>query len=226
VYFTLVASDATLGFALQRVLGGICFSLGLILVIVAGAELFTGNNLIAMAWADGKLSTTEVIKNWIIVCIANLAGASGLALLIYYSGHVEMNNHGIALTYVKIAAHKCSLGFWTAFASGVLCNILVCLAVWMASAGRSVGDKVLAIVFPISAFVAAGFEHSIANMYFIMMGILLKGDVSNVPNMDAITWSGYMGNIIPVILGNLLGGSFFVAFVYYVIYRRGRKQPA
>ncbi len=223
LYFTLVAADANLTFAVRRVLGGVCFSLGLILVVVAGAELFTGNNLIAMAWADGKLSSAEMARNWIVVCLANFAGAAGLALLVFHSGHTEMNNNAVALQYVKIAAAKCTLSFGTAFFSGVLCNILVCLAVWMALAGRSVMDKVVAIVFPISAFVAAGFEHSVANMYFLMLGMLLKGHVPAVPNMDAITWSGLFGNMAPVILGNLLGGSGFVALVYYLIYRRGRK---
>jgi len=223
LYFTLVTADAGLGFAASRVLGGAAFSLGLILVVVAGAELFTGNNLLAMAWADGKLSTAEVIRNWIVVCLANFAGAAGLALLVSQSGHPEMNNSAVALQYVKIAAAKCALSFWSAFFSGVLCNILVCLALWMALAGRSVVDKVLAIVFPVSAFVAAGFEHSVANMYFILMGLLLKGHVAAAPNMDAITWAGFLGNLAPVILGNLVGGSVFVALVYSVIYRRGTK---
>jgi formate transporter len=223
LYFTLVTSDPGLGFAASRVLGGTAFSLGLILVVVAGAELFTGNNLLAMAWADGKLSTREVIRNWTVICIANFAGAAGLALLVFLSNHPAMNNNAVALQYVKIAAAKCSLSFWTAFFSGVLCNVLVCLAVWMALAGRSVVDRAVAIVFPISAFVAAGFEHSIANMYLIIMGLLLKGRVAGVPNMEAISWAGFLGNLAPVILGNLVGGSVFVAFIYYVIYRRGTK---
>jgi formate/nitrite transporter len=223
LYFTLVTSDAGLGFAASRVLGGTAFSLGLILVVVAGAELFTGNNLLAMAWADGKISTAEVVKNWTVVCLANFVGAGGLALLVFLSNHPAMNGGAVALQYVKIAAAKCSLPFLTAFFSGVLCNALVCLAVWMALAGRSVMDKAVAIVFPISAFVAAGFEHSVANMYLILMGLLLKGHTAAVPNGDAITWAGFLGNLAPVILGNLVGGSFFVAFVYYVIYRRGAK---
>jgi formate/nitrite transporter len=223
LYFNLVVSDAGLGFAASRVLGGAAFSLGLILVVVAGAELFTGNNLITMAWADGKISTAEVMRNWTVVFLANFAGAAGLALLVFLSGHPAMNNGAVALQYVKIAAAKCTLSFGTAFFSGVLCNILVCLAVWMALAGRSVVDKAVAIVFPISAFVAAGFEHSVANMYFILMGLLLRGHTAAVPNMDAITWAGFIGNLVPVSLGNLVGGSVFVAFVYYVIYHRGTK---
>jgi formate transporter len=223
LYFTLVTSDAGLGFAASRVLGGVSFSLGLILVVVAGAELFTGNNLLAMAWADGKISTAEVMKNWTVVCLSNFVGAAGIAVVVFLSGHPNMNNGAVALQYVKIASVKCTLSFWTAFFSGVLCNALVCLAVWMALAGRSVVDKAVAIIFPISAFVAAGFEHSVANMYLILMGLLLKSHAAAVPNMDAITWAGFLGNLAPVILGNIVGGSVFVAFVYHVIYRRGMK---
>ena len=144
-------------------------------------------------------------------------------MLVFLSNHPAMNNSAVALQYVKIAAAKCTLSFGAAFFSGVLCNALVCLAVWMALAGRSVVDKAVAIVFPISAFVAAGFEHSVANIYFILMGLLLRGHSAVVPGMDAITWAGFLGNLVPVILGNIVGGSIFVAFVYYVIYRRGTK---
>ena len=220
LYFVLIKSDASLGFATSQVLGGFAFSLGLILVVVAGAELFTGNNLLAMAWADGKITAFELMKNWAVVCCANFIGAVGLALLVFLSGHPEMNNGAIADQYLKIAAAKCTMPFWTAFFKGVLCNVLVCMAVWMAFAGRSVIDKVVAIVFPISAFVAAGFEHSIANMYFIPLAMLLKAFGHTGLNTDAITWVGFFSNIVPVILGNLIGGSVIVALVYHVIYRR------
>lgn len=222
LYFVLVVSDASLGFAAGRVLGGIAFSLGLILVAVAGAELFTGNNLLAMAWADGKISTVELLRNWLVVCAANFVGAAGLAVLVFLSGHPDMNNGLIAERYVEIAAAKCALPFWTAFFNGVLCNVLVCMAVWMAMAGRSVVDKAVAIVFPISAFVAAGFEHSIANMYFIPLGMLLKASGVVAAQADVITWSGFLANLVPVILGNLVGGSVLVGLVYHVIYRRTR----
>lgn len=222
--FVLVKSDASLSFATGQLLGGLTFSLGLILVIVAGAELFTGNNLLAMAWADGKISTLELLKNWAIVCSANFMGAAGLALLVYLSGHTEMNNGAIAAQYVKIAAAKCSLPFWTAFFRGMLCNVLVCMAVWMALAGRSVVDKAVAIVFPISAFVAAGFEHSVANMYTITLALLLKTSGDFGPGADAVTWYGFMRNLVPVILGNLVGGSVLVGLVYHVIYRWAPRQ--
>jgi formate/nitrite transporter len=220
LYFVLIKSDPTLGFASSQVLGGIAFSLGLILVIVAGAELFTGNNLLVLAWAEGKITTFEVLKNWLVVCLANFIGAAGLAGLVFLSGHNEMNNGAIAEQYIKIAIIKSSLPFWSAFFKGVLCNVLVCMAVWMACAGRSVIDKAVAIVFPISAFVAAGFEHCIANMYIIPLAMLEQTFTSTNLAMSTVTWSGFFSNLVPVIIGNLVGGSLFVALVYHVIYRR------
>jgi formate transporter len=155
---TIVFADASLGFAAQRLLGGLVFALGLILVVVAGAELFTGNNLMAMAWADGRLTTREVVANWVVVCAANCVGAVGLAALVAASGHAGLNGGGIGAATIKIAAAKCQLDFVTAFLRAVLCNLLVCMAVWMAMAGRSVVDKVVVIVPPIAIFVAAGFR--------------------------------------------------------------------
>lgn len=221
LYFVLVTSDASLGFAASRLLGGLVFSLGLVLVIIAGAELFTGNNLLAMAWCDCKISTWEVLRNWLIVCCANFIGAAGLAILVFLSGHTEMNHGLVAEKYLQIAVAKVEMPFWSAFFKGMLCNVLVCMAVWMALAGRSVMDKVIAIVFPISAFVAAGFEHSIANMYLIPMGMMLQGSAS-----QAITWLGFFHNLVPVILGNLVGGSVLVGVVYHIIYRRGARACA
>ncbi|HRH68143.1 MAG TPA: formate/nitrite transporter family protein [Flavobacteriales bacterium] len=220
MFYTLVVSDVSLGFATGRVLGGVAFSLGLILVSVAGAELFTGNNLLAMAWADGRIATTEVLRNWAVVCTANFIGGAGLAVLVHLSGHAQMNDGAIAAQYARIAAVKCTLPFWQAFLSGVLCNVLVCLAVWMSFAGRSVVDKAVAIVFPITAFVAAGFEHSVANMYFIPMGVLLAHDDPSLKSEAGIHLMGLLHNLLPVILGNLVGGSGFVALVYHLIYRK------
>jgi formate transporter len=223
LYYTLVASDASLGFAATRLAGGVCFSLGLLLVVVAGAELFTGNNLLAMAWAAGRISAAEVLRNWIVVCAANFAGAAVIAVLVWLSGHAQMNGGAVGATVLKIAAAKASMPAWQAFFLGVLCNILVCMAVWMAMAGRSVVDKAVAIVFPISAFVAAGFEHSIANMYFFPLALLLKADGAALPaGGEAITVPAMLENLGPVIAGNIVGGSVLVAMVYWVIYLRGR----
>jgi formate transporter len=211
--FTLVASDAWLGFAASRLLGGLVFSLGLVLVVVAGAELFTGNNLIAMAWASGQVGTGALLRNWAVVCAANLAGAAGLALLVWWSGQGALNGGELGRTAVRIAVAKAELPWAQAFVRGVLCNVLVCMAVWMAMAGRSVTDKAVAIVFPITAFVAAGFEHSIANMYFFPLAMLLGAP---------LTGADMARNLLPVIAGNLVGGSVLVALVYWAIYLRGR----
>lgn len=225
LYFALVVSDTQLSFGVARMLGGVVFSLGLILVVVGGAELFTGNNLLVMAWADRKITTAEMLRNWVLVYVSNAVGAIGLAAVVYLSNHAGMNQGAVGLAYVKIAAAKTALPFWDAFLKGVLCNLLVCLGVWMALAGRSVTDKVLAIIFPISAFVAAGFEHCVANMYLIPLGIFLKDSVAATTSVNAasLDWSGFIGNLIPVTLGNIIGGSVMVALVYYLIYRRGLR---
>ncbi|HEX6320594.1 MAG TPA: formate/nitrite transporter family protein [Burkholderiales bacterium] len=210
LYYVIVVSDPGLTPALQRVLGGAVFSLGLLLVVVAGAELFTGNNLIAMAWAERKISTRGLLWNWLVVCAANFAGAVGLAVLVLLSGHADQ----YAGTYLRILETKTSLPVAKAFFSGILCNVLVCMAVWMSLAGRSVVDKAVAILLPISAFVAAGFEHSVANMYFIPLGMMLQA-LAGQP----VELAGLARNLAPVIAGNLVGGSVLVALVYYVIYR-------
>jgi formate/nitrite transporter len=217
MFATLVFSDSTLGFAASRVLGGVMFSLGLILVVVAGAELFTGNNLLVMACVARRISIAKLAANLVIVFLANFAGAAGLALVVALSGHGAMNGGAIGRTAIAIATAKAALPFAEAFFRGVLCNILVCLAVWLAMAGRTVADKILAIVFPISAFVACGFEHSVANMYFIPLGMCLDGDVSV---------AGLIHNLLPVTLGNLVGGAGMVGLVYHIIYRRGTAPHA
>lgn len=219
--FALVRSDASLGFAASALLGGLVFSLGLLLVVVAGAELFTGNNLLAMAWADGRITSREVLRNWVLVCAANFVGAAGLALLVFASGHAGLNGGAVGQTVVKIALAKQELSPAQAFFRGVLCNVLVCMAVWMAMAGRSVVDKAVAVVPPITAFVAAGFEHSIANMYFMPLAMLLQHfGPETLASTAPVTWAGLLGNLLPVIAGNLLGGSVLVGLSYHLIYRR------
>ncbi|MGE0538723.1 MAG: formate/nitrite transporter family protein [Dehalococcoidia bacterium] len=222
LYYTLVASDPSLGFALGRVLGGVVFSLGLVLVVVAGAELFTGNNLLVMAWVARRITAVELFRNLGIVFVANLAGAVGLALVVILSGEWRLGGEQVGQAAVGIAAAKTALPLAEAFFRAVLCNVLVCLAVWMALAGRSVTDKVLAVVFPISAFVAAGLEHSVANMYFIPLGILLRDQVAvtSVGDLDALTWAGFVRNMVTVTLGNIVGGSVMVGLVFAIVYRR------
>jgi formate/nitrite transporter len=225
MFYALMIGDPGLSFAASRLLGGLCFSLGLLLVVVAGAELFTGNNLLAMAWADGKVSSAEVLRNWAVVCAGNFAGAAGLALLVFLSGHASLNGGAVGQAYLQIVAAKSTLPVGELFFRGLLCNVLVCMAVWMVLAGRTVTDKFFAIVLPVSAFVAAGFEHSIANMYFFPLALLLKGSGVALPaGAEAITVWAMWRNLGPVILGNIAGGSVLVALVYYVIYIRPQRR--
>lgn len=213
MFFTLVITGNQLGFGLGRTLGGLAFSLGLILVIVGGAELFTGNNLIVMAWADSRVSSAALLRNWSVVYAANFAGALGSVVLVWYSGTLDSGGGAVGHTAAAITAAKLELGFGEAFVRGVLCNTLVCLAVWLCFSARNVSGKVLCIVFPITAFVALGFEHSVANMYLIPIGMLAAhGDI------DVFALAG---NLLPVTLGNIVGGSGFVALTYWVIYLRG-----
>lgn len=221
LYYSIVASDPELSFATGRVVGGLVFSLGLSLVIVGGAELFTGNNLIVMAWASGKVSTAAMLRNWLIVYLGNIVGAVGLAVLVLLSHHLDMNGGRVGLSILNTAAAKIQPDAFTLFVKGILCNVLVCLAVWLAYAGRSVTDKIVALILPISAFVAAGFEHCVANMYFLPLAWLLTS-TGNVPNgfdASAITLSGIAHNLVPVTLGNIVGGSVLVGAVYWTIYR-------
>jgi formate transporter len=223
LYYSIVASDADLSFATVRVLGGLVFSLGIAIVLLAGAELFTGNNLIVMAWASGKISTMAVLRNWAIVYVGNFVGAVGLAILVLLSHHSEMNGGRIGLTILSTALAKISPSALTLFVKGVLCNMLVCLAVWLAYAGRSVTDKIMGLILPISAFVAAGFEHCVANMYFLSLAWLLT-EFHGVPaNLDAssITIPGIIHNLVPVTLGNIVGGAGLVGLVYWLVYQRG-----
>jgi formate/nitrite transporter len=221
LYYTIIASDAELSFATIRVVGGLAFSLGLALVLVGGAELFTGNNLIVMAWASGKVSSRQMLRNWVIVYFGNLVGSLGLVILVFFSHHLDMNGGRIGLSILNTAVGKIQPDVITLFFKGILCNLLVCLAVWLAYAGRSVTDKIVALILPISAFIAAGFEHCVANMYFLPLAWLLT-QTGNVPaNFDAslVTISGIVHNLVPVTLGNIVGGAGLVGAVYWAIYR-------
>ena len=227
MFFTLVMTQSGLGFGPARVLGGVAFSLGLILVVVGGAELFTGNSLIVMAWTHGRISTRALLRNWALVYVANLAGALGTVVLVFASGHLTFGDFAVGGQALKIAAAKVNIPFAEAFFRGVLCNVLVCLAVWLCFAAHDVASKILAIVFPITAFVALGFEHSVANMYFIPLGMLAATDPQLVQasGLSAAALAGLDGaglwrNLLPVTLGNIVGGGVLVAAVYALIYLR------
>jgi formate/nitrite transporter len=231
---TVVAGAAdSIPFGVTRVLAGLVFCLGLILVVVAGAELFTGNNLIAMAWAERKVSARKLIRNWTIVYAGNLVGALGTVLLVFLGGQYEFGDGSVGASALAIADAKSGLGFGRALALGIMCNALVCLAIWLTLSARSLTDKVLAIVFPISAFVAAGFEHSIANMYFIPAGLFIKAwspdsfwTAAGVQAADypTVTWHNFwVGNLVPVTIGNVIGGALLVGLVYWFVYLRGQE---
>ena len=209
--YTLVITDSTLGFGLTKFIGGIAFSLGLILVVIAGAELFTGNNLIVMAWANREITTVKLFKNWSIVYLSNFIGALMVVLAMFWSGLLEQNNAMVEETALAIASSKVNVAWHELIIRGIFCNTLVCLAVWLCLAAHDVASKILAITFPITAFVALGFEHSVANMYFIPLGMLLDSDISVVE---------FLGNLVPVTIGNIIGGSVFVALVYWLVYLR------
>ena len=197
------------------------FSLGLVLVVVGGAELFTGNNLIAMAWAVGCVRTSQVVKNWVWVYLGNLIGAVGTVALVLLAGVQTLGGGAVGDTMVQIARSKIALDPVSAVARGILCNVLVCLAVWLCMAARSVTDKILAILFPISAFVACGFEHSVANMYFLPIGIVLAAG-----GPAPLSVLGALSNLALVTIGNILGGTILVALVYWFVYLRNSDQPA
>jgi formate/nitrite transporter len=225
---TATAGSAELAFGVVRLLAGLTFSLGLVLVVVAGAELFTGNNLIVMAWAGRRVTTALLLRNWLLVYVGNFAGALATVALIYLSGQYEFGGDAVGRQALAIATAKTSLGFGQAVALGALCNALVCLAVWLCYSARSTADKILAIVPPIAAFVAAGFEHSVANMYFIPMGLLLKQNdgwvagLADAPDLSGLTWGSFLlDNLLPVTLGNIVGGALMVGAVYWFVYLRG-----
>ena len=216
--FTVVVTDPRLGFGVTRLIGGLSFCLGLVLVIVAGAELFTGNNLLAMAWASGLIDTRAVLRNWAIVYVGNVVGSLATVLLAWWGNIAALGDGAVGATAVQVATLKGGLTVGEALARGILCNALVCLAVWLAMGGRSVADKVLAILFPVTAFVAIGFEHSIANWFFLPFGMLLD-------SAGAVTIAAAARNLAAVTLGNIIGGTLLVAGVYWIAYLRG-GQPA
>jgi formate/nitrite transporter len=232
---TVVAGGASMPYGVVRLLAGVAFALGLILVVVAGAELFTGNNLVVMAWASRRVTTAQLLQNWSIVWVGNFVGAFATAVLVYLSGQYEFGSGAVGQAALSIAAAKTSLGFGQAIALGMLCNALVCLAIWLTYGAHTTADKILAIVPPIAAFVAAGFEHSVANMYFIPIGLLVKSDddfvasldPATAPDLSGLTWESFVvDNLVPVTIGNVIGGAVMVGAVYWLVYLRPRRPSA
>jgi formate transporter len=228
---TVGSGAADLPYGVTRLLVGLAFTLGLILVVVAGAELFTGNNLIVMAWASRRVGTLELLRNWAIVYAGNFVGAFGTAVLVYLSKQYTFGGGSVGVTALTVASTKTSLGFGQAIVLGALCNALVCLAVWLTYGAHTTTDKILAVVPPIAAFVALGFEHSVANMYFIPIGLLIKTNdawvaaTSGVPDLSNLTWGHFLvDNLLPVTIGNVIGGGIMVGAVYWFVYLRRRSE--
>jgi len=238
IFATTVTSGTSkeLAFGVYRLLGGLSFCLGLILVVVAGAELFTGNNLIVMAWANRLISARKVLRNWGLVYIGNFIGSIATVILMFFTRQYTFWNNSIGLNILNIAEAKCTLGFIQATALGIGCNALVCMAVWLCYSARTTTDKILSIIFPITAFVVVGFEHCVANMYFIPMGLFVKKwapssfwEAMGKTPLDYanLTWSNFFStNLLPVTFGNIIGGSVMVGLVYWFIYLRKGWVPA
>ena len=230
---TVSAGGAALPYGVTRLLTGVTFSVGLILVIVGGAELFTGNNMIVMAWANGKVTTRSLLLNWTIAFIGNFVGAFSTAILMFYTAQYTFGGGAVGLAALSTAHAKTSLELVPALTLGIMCNVLVCLAVWMCYGARTSVGKVVIIVPPITAFVAAGFEHSIANIYFIPIALFIKAGAPNsfwmsigktAADFPALTWGNFfVGNLVPVTIGNIIGGSVLVAAVYWFVYLRKKK---
>lgn len=227
-----------LPYGVVRLLSGVAFSLGLILVVVAGAELFTGNNLIVMAWAGRKVSTGRLLRNWATVWVGNFVGAIMTVGLMLGTGQYTFGGGAVGAAALSTASSKAGLGFFQAMALGVMCNALVCLAVWLTYSARTTADKILAIIPPVAAFVAAGFEHSVANMYFIPLGLFIKSAApesfwaqihKSAADYPDLTWSNFFThNLIPVTIGNIIGGAVLVGAVYWFVYlhRKPESEPA
>ena len=238
VFMTTVTAGASgvLPYGIAKLVGGFAFCLGLILVVVAGAELFTGNNLIVMAWASRKVTTGKLLRNWVIVYVGNFIGAILTAYGIYLSGQFAFGQGAVGLQALTIANAKVGLGFTQAIVLGIFCNALVCMAVWLCMSARTTTDRILSVLFPISAFVAAGFEHSVANMYFLPAAMTQKAWASDdfwlstkttAGDFPHVTWYDFLiGNLLPVTIGNIIGGAVLVGLVYWFVYLRpAAAQP-
>lgn len=217
MYFMVFLGDPTLPFGVQRVVGGLCFCLGLVLVLCCGAELFTGNILMLCGKASKRVTWAGVLRNWAIVWLGNLVGALLALTLVYLTDLQAMNGGAVGEAFVSVAAGKVNLDPTTLFFKAIMCNVLVCLAVWIGFAGKTIVDKVVGILLPISAFVACGFEHVVANMFFLPMGLLLNS--TGFGALGAITAGGIFYNIALATVGNILGGAL-VALAYWYVYHK------
>lgn len=234
--FSTVVTAGSLDPGVAKLLGGIVFSLGLILVVVSGAELFTGNTLIVIAAAGRRVTVRALLRNWVVVYVANFFGAAATALLVFASGRMSVADGAVGQRALRIAEGKGSVAFGEAIISAILANSLVCLAVWMTMSARTLMDKVLVIVPPITAFVAAGYEHSVANMYFFPVAIFQKSWAPNrfweatgatSGEFTHVDWKHFLvDNLLPVTIGNIIGGAVLVGLVYWFVYLRPARRSA
>jgi formate transporter len=233
-YITATTGTSAVPFGLAKLVGGICFSLGLILVVVCGADLFTSTVLVVVAKASGRVTWGQLVKNWLNVYVGNLIGALFFVALIWFSGEHMVANGQWGLNVLQTADHKVHHTFLEAVCLGILANLMVCLAVWMSYSGRSLMDKIFAMILPVGMFVASGFEHSIANMFMIPLGIVVKNFAEpsfwQATGTTAAQFAGLnvtnfiCENLIPVTLGNIIGGGLLVGLTYWVLYLRGDQH--
>lgn len=221
LYFCVFLGDPTMPFAVQRAVGGLCFCLGLVLVLCCGAELFTGNSLMVTALASRKITLSAMLKNWAIVWVGNLAGALVAVLLVFLAHIADMNGGAVGGAMVSVAVSKVTPDWITLFFKGILCNIFVCLAVWIGFGARTVVDKVVGILLPISAFVACGFEHCVANMFFLPMGLVAKtAGYASAADASMLDIGSILYNISAATLGNIVGGALFVGLAYWFVFHK------
>ena len=232
VYFTFATSQMIVTRTFTQIFGGLLFSFGLMCVVITGAQMFTGNTLGIMNIASRKLKATKLLRNWVIVYVGNFVGAAATAGVLYMSHAWTTNGYQFGIKALMIASRKVNLGFVDAFFLGILCNSLVCLAIYLAASGKKVSDKILAIMFPTAAFIAMGFEHCVANMYFLTFASLIKNDPSLLSAMQTagvtvdtshLDYMGIVNNLLPVTLGNIVGGSVFIGLVYWLAFMRNKK---
>jgi formate transporter len=233
VYFTFATSQIIVTRTFTQIFGGLLFSMGLMAIVITGAQMFTGNTLNIMNIASRKLKPTKLLRNWVIVYAGNFVGSIATAWVLYMSKAWTNNGYQFGIKALMIASHKVSLGFVDAFFLGILCNSLVCLAIYLAASSKKVSDKILAIMFPTAAFIAMGFEHCVANMYFLTFASMIKNDPSLLSAMQTagvvvdtshLDYMGIANNLLPVTLGNIVGGSVFVGFMYWLAFMRNNKK--
>ncbi len=218
-----VKADGTLSFAGSQFFGGLAFSVGLFLVLCAGAELFTGNSLMICGRLSGRYSWGELLSSWGVVYLGNLVGSLLLVLVVALSGVAGMGDGAVGAAMVKVASGKVTMGWGSIFFRGVLCNMLVCLAVWMGFGAHSTVDKLLSAMLPVTAFVACGFEHCVANMFFIPMGIAASAMGFAPEGAVAVDLGGFLYNLSAATLGNLLGGVVLIGCMYWYAFKGGKK---